>query len=461
MSRYNKGLVFAMEQEGLEVPQEGEGATEVSGEVESAVADLNTDAGEVSDLTTAIEDAVAGAEDLEDLHSVMADSAESGEGLNETGAKVAEIAIESLYNRLGIKARPMPGLESFGSTQSRATATRVGMEGVMDGIKKVWESIKAAFIAMWNKIKGWYKNLFDANIKLGKEAKEIGATCVSKTTGKKKSAEVLDNGSLFEALNISGKVDASTVSTLLSNHSETITIGGAVIDDGVKLVETISPVIESISVAGKAEGADKADHSAIATKVKAAIAATGAAMKSTLKDFNAMSNGTHEGMVSLESPQLVGNKKMIISAAVASGDAHIDSSVFKFEVTEFKPAGSGKGVCHVLTGEEMAKLCKEVEILSGNVDKMKIAQGKLGNFEKAINSLIDKVVKKVSSLNGQEKFGDEQKSALTIVKRSVTDINSMISGYATQTPKLATTAEKTALNYVSACLKMYVEGKPV
>lgn len=99
---------------------------------------------------------------------------DTGAGLDETAAQIAEVAVESLYKRLGIQRRkPMPAMESFGATASRQKATRVAIEGIREVASKAW----AAIVEFFKKIKEFFAKLWtfvtNANARNEERAKKL------------------------------------------------------------------------------------------------------------------------------------------------------------------------------------------------------------------------------------------------------------------------------------------------
>lgn len=184
----NRGLVFAMEE-----IQEEESAAAVAeaplavDSLETEMLDVNEQAMEIDDTNTAIEEAVEDTDTLEDIANVMDDSVEEG-GMDPVAAKVAEVAVESIYARLGVKkSHSLPAMESFGSKGTRIAATKIAVEGIKEGIKYVWEQIKAAAAKVWGWIKSFLATIFNTAGKLKERAIALGAK-IKGLIGKKPSA---------------------------------------------------------------------------------------------------------------------------------------------------------------------------------------------------------------------------------------------------------------------------------
>jgi hypothetical protein len=111
MSKYARGIVFAMEDADLDTSV---GSGEDLAELESSTAEIETEARDIDDGVEALDSAMEDMDTLEDISDVMEDSVEEGTGLDENAAEIAQVAVESIYRRLGLRnARPMPSLESL------------------------------------------------------------------------------------------------------------------------------------------------------------------------------------------------------------------------------------------------------------------------------------------------------------------------------------------------------------
>ena len=163
MSIFAKGLVAAMEDE----TQAAELAIDESG-ADSAEADIveATDiSADVEAGTAEVEQASADAETL----TRIADTAEAAEeegGLDPVAAEIAEIAVESIYARLGVQRQSYPALESFSGKTGRKRATQIAVEDLKETVKKIWAAVVVAFQKMVDFVKNFFAKIFDANRKL-------------------------------------------------------------------------------------------------------------------------------------------------------------------------------------------------------------------------------------------------------------------------------------------------------
>ena len=226
MSLRRKGLVLAMEMDGEEEEVMVDG-TEAMEEMESATDEAEEHATDVEELGDAVEDTVEDSDTLERIKDTMEGSLEDGDGLSESAAEIAEVAVESICARLGINhSNVMPAMESFGSTSSRATATRIAIESIGEAISKAWKAIVAAIVNSWDYIKKLVTGLFKAADALDGYNKKL-LERADKLTGEVDKAE-LEKTSLAKYLSVDGKAGLDTVSTLLERSSSFMSLSGNV-----------------------------------------------------------------------------------------------------------------------------------------------------------------------------------------------------------------------------------------
>lgn len=162
-NRFGRGLVAAMESDTVdETPVEEVMAADSA---ETSLVEA-ADAGAAVDSEVAqIESAQADSETLVEIADTLEASEETG-GLDPVAAELTEVAIESIYNRLGIVRKEKPALEAFADKKTRVGATRIAVEGIKESVKKIWDAIVAAFTRVAEWIKNFVKAIFDANDRL-------------------------------------------------------------------------------------------------------------------------------------------------------------------------------------------------------------------------------------------------------------------------------------------------------
>jgi hypothetical protein len=217
MGYRSKGLVFAMEE--AEVGGEENMVPEVTAEVEAGVAEVESDAGDISEMNDVADDAMADTETLGNIQEVMSDSVESGEGLSEDAAKIAEVAVEAICARLGMKRRVMPAMESFGSKHSRLAATKIAMEGIGDAIKTAWEAVKKFFKMIFSKISDFFMKFFDNTDRIRKYAESLRKTLGEKSGATAKETSVDVGSGVANTFNTDGTFDVQSVNKIFAAHN--------------------------------------------------------------------------------------------------------------------------------------------------------------------------------------------------------------------------------------------------
>lgn len=236
-------MSVALEDEEIAVPEVAEAVAtvpETEAEVETASTEIEEQAGQVAEVNEVIEDTHEAADTLSDIKETMQDSVDSGEGMSETSAEIAEIAIESIFASIGFKPvkKPLPGLESFGSKHSRKSATEIAIESLGENIKKIWDGIMKAMVAMWEKVTTFIGTLFRHLPSLIKHLKALEAKLKSipnvSPEGELTSAAVA-------AFSIDGETDAETIGLILQDTAHLVQISLDASEATVHLAEgTIS-----------------------------------------------------------------------------------------------------------------------------------------------------------------------------------------------------------------------------
>lgn len=171
------GIVAAMEEleESLTPPvKETPEFEDTSESVEAGVAEVNENADMIENNDAAIDDIAVAADELTDI----TDTVEKAGELDETSAAITEVAVESLYRRLGITRRkPMPvAMEAFGSTSNRKKATKLALEEWKETISNAWEAVKKFFLNIWEYIVKFWKFCTEQATRIESKAKEMQST---------------------------------------------------------------------------------------------------------------------------------------------------------------------------------------------------------------------------------------------------------------------------------------------
>lgn len=238
-------LVLAMESDGATAGDNDDvEAANTATEVEAGAAELTEVEGEVGEYADGIDTSISATEELGEVNDVLAAGVESGEGVSEETAKMAEIAVEAICAKVGISARQariMPAMESFGSTNSRLTATKLAMETIKETATRIWEAIKKAAIHIWNVIKSFFAGLLKNRSMLEKHLKNLQER-QSKANGAPKK-KTFTNGA--KAFSIDGKANFMTVQRIVTEASKIPAMAGK-LSEVIISVTSDSFVVKSI-----------------------------------------------------------------------------------------------------------------------------------------------------------------------------------------------------------------------
>lgn len=226
MSLFSRGIVAAMEDEmaNQELAIDEAGADSMEADlVETVDMAADIDAG-----TNEMEQTVKDADQLERHVEVLTDAEGEG-GASPELIEATEIAVEGIYNRLGIYGGTgIPALESFSTKSGRRRYTAEAIDEIKKKIKSIWEAVVNAFKKLVNYVKDFFSKLFDANkkmlsrvIALRTKLKNIKGTAKEKVSGSG-IANVIDEKKL-EAANLGVISDSiKMANNILNNTSELV-----------------------------------------------------------------------------------------------------------------------------------------------------------------------------------------------------------------------------------------------
>ena len=144
----------------LESPVEGVEAKLI--EVQGLDADIDAMAADGEELAR-------DTDSLEATADVVADAAEDG-GMDETAARVVDVAVEHFCERWDIK-RTKVATENFGS--NRMQATKVALESIGDAVKDAWNTFVTWLTEILNKLKDWWLKYFNAGKAMKTRAEKL------------------------------------------------------------------------------------------------------------------------------------------------------------------------------------------------------------------------------------------------------------------------------------------------
>lgn len=450
----NRGLAAVMEEAQVDAPVEP--TTEVPAEVEASVGDAVAGSEEQGDFLTAMEEMVQDIDSLERTKDVMEDSVEGdGAGMDETAAKIADVAIEGIVNRMGFRQRKcIVSTEAFGSVNSRKYATNSAVESVMETIQNAWKVFREAVAKYWQKAVDLFKKYFDANTKVRDASKAMGKT-IQSIGDKKSNTTAMENSGVFTAFATGGSVTAKSVETILDNHKVVIDQTSAFVKLGVDIINEAKQHVTAIKEAKEGDETTAAKGAAAAW-ITEFLESAHAKVSRGFQGFKRTSEdaGKNEGMDSVGSGQLVNNQRLIVAFALSTSDSA--SSVFKCMVVPFDSKATTSGNVPVLGSSEMTAIASKVNTLAEATEALKKMQGEVGNFEKSVTGIIDEVIKKSGA---GENFSKETNDGLAKLKRAISDLNNALGSFTNQAPKMAVVAGQQALRYIEASLKTYGEAK--
>lgn len=432
MSKYRNGLVFSMEEAELDAtPVEVVPAAEL--EVEQGAVETAQAADEVEDLTAAIEDAVEDAGTLGEIQEAMAGTVEEGEGMSEDAAEIAEVAVEAICARLGIRSKTstIPALESFGSKNTRIAATRIAVENLGEKLKALWEAVKKAFATVWQKIKDFFAKFFSNAEKVKKLAKELKDQVASKKDAKAKEAEI-DVGSAAKAIQKDGKFDPSTVQAVLQNHAG-LTNG---INKSFELLRDVIGAADSIAK-GTADGEDKIGKAleqfakTVTAPLSPEVTENGDTLTMKIGPF------VNNNFISLE----------ITRGAEYGAKLENTEGSKKMESTKIAP----------LTLDGVTKACDAVISLMDDTEAYKKNQSKVDAVNKSFIDLANAAINFAGKAAAASEENAEVKKALGKVRVFVSQLNSVSSRLTVMIPAGNVRAGKAVLAIASASLKNMVK----
>jgi hypothetical protein len=443
MRRMTRGLVAAMENEDLtntptatdenavEVAEAGADLADDVVEIVDAVVEGDTDQAEVEEATDV-------AEALESIADAVGVAAQNG-GLNQDAARAIGIAVQHMYDRVGLEAQAMPALESFGSSSQRISSTSLAMEDIKEQAGKIWAAIVAAVQKAIKWAQDFYNKIFGAAEKLSKRADAL-QTRAEGINGKAKEAS-FENEKLVKALHVGGKVsgvaqELGKLETLAKDVLSTTTITWTVAlgEDLVKKMD--------------AEGAEK-------SFVEGFELHSGGMIGKAVS--NAEGAGFGEpvaGLTLYRSDELPGG--LAIVGAGASSDLKGEAAVEAFrgtgqKVGPFDPKAKAPAEKKVTTLQtrEMVEICKKVANLADAIRKYRDAAGKLNDVKKKFEGAASKLSKKVSGAEGEARDGLRAMAKVAGKFPSLVDQpGASFSAYVLNTGKAA-------LDYVEASAKQY------
>jgi len=224
------GIVAAMEELQEQEAAAGAAAPEATGDdtpseevdipvaedtVETAAAEVDMAESDVDAADETIADAESDLSTLDGIADKLEATEENG-GIDAGSAAIVEVAVEHLYQKLGvIRAKAMPALESFGADSSRLKATRIAVEDIRENAKKIWDAILRMVEKAKEFITKFFKAIFTATGRIKERALKL-KEAASKIQGEA-SSQTIENAGFAPALAVGSSVDYSKVNAFFSH----------------------------------------------------------------------------------------------------------------------------------------------------------------------------------------------------------------------------------------------------
>lgn len=167
--------------------------------------ELQVKSNEFNDIDNSINEAIDVTEVLESMAVSLKDAA-----LDIGSAKAVHTAIEHLCTRVQYTSKPLPAMESYGGTMSKAQGTKVALEFIKETAAAIWDAICAAFRKMGEWISAFWTWLTTSNKKQIDQLKE-----------EEKKIEKFEKK--VEKANKAAKENNKTTPSSSANHTTTAT----------------------------------------------------------------------------------------------------------------------------------------------------------------------------------------------------------------------------------------------
>lgn len=197
------GLPPAEGGEGLptQVEAEAEQVEDNATGLETELMDIAESEGEVDQVNERVEAGFEVVETMEAYREALSTALESG-GLNRHGARMYQIGLEALYQRLDLEMPRPISLESFGGASKQMSASQLSLESLGAQIKAIWEKIYKAIVAGLQMAGQLAEKIFNGAVALEARAKQVAAK-VQSAQGQP-SAREIDDQQLAAALFVPG-----------------------------------------------------------------------------------------------------------------------------------------------------------------------------------------------------------------------------------------------------------------
>lgn len=164
------------------------------------------------------------ADDTQTLEK-LADVIEANQevGLNQNSAEVIATAVESIYNRCGVRSKAMPGFEAF-TDNSKVMFTKIALEDIKEGIAKIWKLIVEAIKAAYASVVEFLKKIFNSAAGVKKKAENLTEKIKTLSLSTEKSQDDIEVSSPVASedmgSNFRKKLSPSSISLIFSDKTD-------------------------------------------------------------------------------------------------------------------------------------------------------------------------------------------------------------------------------------------------
>ncbi len=227
-------------------------AAETATDVAEGNAEVIEGAGEIDNLDLGIEDAFEAGDHIEELLEAAEGTMKEG-GMTEQEAKLLEVSHESIMRSLGMSHRttslsknPIVTIESYGSSQTRQSATIATIESLVSSGKNIVTQLIAALKAAWNTVSNFVAGLLRNRDLMDKHLSNLQAKVKALGDDLKPRAESFKAGAA--SLSVDGKASPATARQILQSASSLIA-ASVTIASSIKVVTKPDEAAASVEAA--------------------------------------------------------------------------------------------------------------------------------------------------------------------------------------------------------------------
>lgn len=420
---------------------------------------METDRDEYEEEMT---DVVAVMESLNNLSDIIK-TASTANGLGATDAKLLSVTVNHVYDRVGLrKQKILPALECIAVGKDNISNTTIVLEGIVDGLKKLWQLIVDGFKKAIEWVSNFFKTVFSHTSKLISKAKNIRqrADNVKSKVGTEAlesegSSATIDNEHISNILHIGGKVP--------TDFNEKIKYFKQIVHDRFSTAkERVEDYDKMFTHIVKDEVLDKnvIDTFALSSRMPELARATDGINSELLNNPESLGfDKPPVGCGLVRTKELFGGKAVvgIFPKASISGDVmlsalpHIGANVKDFEPNKNVTADSK---LQVLKIEDIKMLSDAVIYISEEINSYKALESSVNNLKTRFLNLADKTVSRYKETASSD---DEPKNNKTYkcVERITQFYPRLVDQPLTSLSKYSVTVCKAMSDYADLSLKHY------